>query len=134
MNFQGVFTKMTTEIGEPIQYYLKFEEDFVNMNLLINKELELEFVKNQCLGCDKDLEIYRQGHCKSCFFELPQTADWIVKPELSKAHLGIEDRDLEYEKSVQLQPHIRSPKVQLRVSAIIPMLYHPVEFQITLYS
>ena len=106
MNFQGVFTKMTTEIGEPIQYYLKFEEDFVNMNLLINKELELEFVKNQCLGCDKDLEIYRQGHCKSCFFELPQTADWIVKPELSKAHLGIEDRDLEYEKRVQLQPHI----------------------------
>jgi hypothetical protein len=32
--------------------------------------------------------------------------DWIIKPELSKAHLDIEDRDLAYEKRVQLQPHI----------------------------
>ncbi len=29
-----------------------------------------------------------------------------MKPELSKAHLDQEDRDLEYEKKVQLQPHI----------------------------
>ena len=29
-----------------------------------------------------------------------------MKPELSKAHLDIADLDLEYEKSVQLQPHI----------------------------
>ena len=46
------------------------------------------------------------GHCYNCFYELPQTADWIIKPELSKAHLGIEDRDLEFEKEVQLKPHI----------------------------
>ena len=29
-----------------------------------------------------------------------------MKPELSKAHLGEEDRDLEFEKRMQLQPHI----------------------------
>ena len=29
-----------------------------------------------------------------------------MRPELSKAHLDEEDRDLEYEKKVQLQPHI----------------------------
>ena len=29
-----------------------------------------------------------------------------MRPELSTAHLGKEDRDLEYEKKVQLQPHI----------------------------
>jgi len=29
-----------------------------------------------------------------------------MRPELSKAHLGIADRDLDYEKQVQLQPHI----------------------------
>ena len=29
-----------------------------------------------------------------------------MRPELSKAHLGIEDRDLAYEQSVQLKPHI----------------------------
>jgi hypothetical protein len=32
--------------------------------------------------------------------------DWIMKPELSTAHLGIADRDLDYETRVQLQPHI----------------------------
>ena len=40
------------------------------------------------------------------FFELPQAADWIMRPELSKAHLDQEERDLDYEKRVQLQPHI----------------------------
>ena len=29
-----------------------------------------------------------------------------MRPELSKAHLNKADRDLEYEKKVQLQPHI----------------------------
>jgi len=32
--------------------------------------------------------------------------DWIMKPELSTAHLDIEDRDLAYERKVQLQPHV----------------------------
>ena len=34
------------------------------------------------------------------------SGDWVMKPELSKAHLNIEDRDLEYEKKIQLQDHI----------------------------
>ena len=40
------------------------------------------------------------------FFRTPQAADWIMRPELSKAHLDQEERDLDYEKRVQLQPHI----------------------------
>jgi hypothetical protein len=38
--------------------------------------------------------------------ELPSAGDWIMRPELSTAHLDKEDRDLDYEKKVQLQPHI----------------------------
>ena len=34
------------------------------------------------------------------------SGDWVMKPELSKAHLDIEDRDLEYERKIQLQDHI----------------------------
>jgi hypothetical protein len=34
------------------------------------------------------------------------SGDWVMKPELSKAHLEIEDRDLEYEKRIQIQDHI----------------------------
>ncbi|WP_067147080.1 DUF2797 domain-containing protein [Pseudotamlana agarivorans] len=106
MTYQGVLTKMETEFSSPIQYYLVFETDFLNMNQLLDKNIEMTFVKYQCLNCGLDRPIFRQGYCKSCFFEVPQAADWIMHPELSTAHLDQEDRDLEFEKSVQLKPHI----------------------------
>ncbi len=106
MTYQGVLTKMQTEFLHPIQYFLVFENDFLNMNQLLNKTIRIQFVKYQCLNCGLDKEIYRQGFCKTCFFEIPQAADWIIRPELSTAHLNKEDRDLEFEKKVQLQPHI----------------------------
>lgn len=106
MTFEGVLTKMASEFSQPIQYYLVFENDFINMNQLLDKTMSIQFVKYQCLNCGLDKPIYRQGFCRTCFFEIPQAADWIMRPELSTAHLGKEDRDLEYEKKVQLQPHI----------------------------
>jgi hypothetical protein len=106
MTYQGVLTKMETEFASPIQYYLVFENDFLNMNQLLDKNLTIQFVKYQCLNCGLDKPIFRQGFCKSCFFDIPQAADWIMRPELSTAHLDKEDRDLAYEKKVQLQPHI----------------------------
>ena len=106
MFYQGVLTKMETEFAEPIQYYLILENDFLNMNQLLGKTITMEFIKHQCLKCGLDKPIYRQGFCKEDFFDIPQAGDWIMRPELSTAHLGKEDRDLEYEKKVQLQPHI----------------------------
>jgi hypothetical protein len=106
MTYQGVLTKMETEFSSPIQYYLVFESDFINMNQMLGKAITIEFVKYQCLNCGLDKPIYRQGFCRNCFFEIPQAADWIIRPELSTAHLDQEDRDLAYEKKVQLQPHI----------------------------
>ncbi|MEQ9580619.1 MAG: DUF2797 domain-containing protein, partial [Arenibacter sp.] len=64
------------------------------------------FLKYQCLNCGEDRPIFRQGFCRTCFYETPTAGDWIMRPELSTAHLDKEDRDLEYEKKVQLQPHI----------------------------
>jgi hypothetical protein len=106
MIYQGVLKKMMTENADEIQYYLDMKTDFLNMNQLINKEISLKFVTYECLNCHLEKEIYRQGYCKSCFFDAPNAGDWIMRPELSKAHLDEEDRDLTYEKSVQLQPHI----------------------------
>jgi|TARA_B110000114_G_scaffold183116_1_gene223747 hypothetical protein len=106
MKYQGVLKKMMTENAAEIQYYLDMQTDFLNMNQLLNKKISLNFVGYECLNCHSHKEIYRQGYCKSCFFEAPNAGDWIMRPELSKAHLGQEDRDLAYEKSVQLQPHI----------------------------
>lgn len=106
MKYEGVLTKMQTENGSPIQYYLVFENDFLNVNQLLGKTITINFVGYQCLNCRLSKKIYRQGFCRECFFEIPQAADWIIRPELSKAHLGQEDRDLAYEQKVQLQPHI----------------------------
>lgn len=106
MTYQGVLKKMMTVHEETVQYYLGMENDFINMNQLLEREIELSFVKFECLNCHLDKQIYRQGFCQKCFFETPTAGDWIMKPELSTAHLGKEDRDLEYEKAVQLKPHI----------------------------
>jgi hypothetical protein len=106
MTYQGVLTKMQTEIGNPIQYYLVFEDSFLSMNQLLDKEIEINFAGFQCLNCCKKKKIFRQGFCYDCFYSSPAVGDWIMRPELSTAHLGIADRDLEYEQKVQLQPHV----------------------------
>lgn len=106
MVYKGVLTKMQTEFLDPIQYYLVFENDFIHVNQLLNKTIAIKKVGEQCLSCGLDRPIFRQGFCKTCFFEKPLAGDWIMRPELSTAHLGKEDRDLDYEKKVQLQPHI----------------------------
>ncbi len=106
MTYEGVLTKMQTEYGIPIQYYLVFEDSFLNVNQLLGKPMQINFVGFQCLNCGKKKKIFRQGFCYDCFYSSPAVGDWIMKPELSTAHLGIEDRDLAYEEKVQLQPHI----------------------------
>jgi hypothetical protein len=106
MQYEGVLTKMQTEFGDLIQYYLVFEDSFLHVNQLLDKTIAIEFKGFQCLNCGKKKKIFRQGFCYDCFYSSAQVGDWIMKPELSTAHLGIEDRDLVYEQKVQLQPHI----------------------------
>ena len=106
MLFEGLLKKMPTELKEKVQYYLVFENDFLHLNQILDQKISLSFSKFQCLNCGKDKKIFRQGFCYDCFYEIPQAGDWIMKPELSTAHLDKEDRDLEYEERVQLQPHI----------------------------
>src|SRR5699024_2460673 len=104
MRYEEVLRKMKTEIVEPIQYFMDFPLNLVNVNQLMSKTIKISFLRYSCLNCELDKKIYGQGYCYDCFYKLPQAADWVIKPELSNAHEGIEDRDLEYEKKVQLQP------------------------------
>ena len=106
MIYEGVLTKMQTEYADPVQYYIVFENGFLNVNQLLNKEIQITFQGYQCISCGKKKKIFRQGFCYDCYYSNPAAGDWIMKPELSTAHLDIEDRDLDYEKKVQLQPHI----------------------------
>lgn len=106
MNFTGVFQKMQTEFANPIQYFLVTDSSFIQLNQLINTTIKLKHVGYQCFNCGEDLEIFGMGYCRSCFFKVPQTQQFVLRPELSKAHLGEEEIDLEWEQKMQLQPHI----------------------------
>jgi hypothetical protein len=106
MQYQGTLSKMEAEFANPIQYYLVFDNSFMHVNQLIGKRIEIDFVGFQCLNCKKGKKIYRQGFCYDCFYSSPAVGDWIMRPELSTAHLGIADRDLDYETRVQVQPHV----------------------------
>lgn len=106
MKYQTVLKKMMTELNNVVHYYLDVENDFLNLNQLLDRDIEISFEGYQCLNCGKAKKIFRQGFCYDCFYESAAVGDWIMKPELSKAHLGIEDRDLAFEKQVQLKPHV----------------------------
>jgi len=106
MIYENVLRRMPTELLDPVRYFLDMGEDFIILNNLIGKEIEIKFIKYQCLNCGQDKDIFAQGMCRKCYFESPQTGDWVMKPELSRAHLGKADRDLAYEQEIQLQPHI----------------------------
>jgi hypothetical protein len=104
--FTATLKKMQTENLDLVHYYLHVESGFLVLNQLLDQHLQITATGTQCLNCHAEKPIFRQGFCQSCFFESPAVGDWVMRPELSKAHLGQADRDLEYESKMQLQPHI----------------------------
>jgi len=106
MQYTAHLKKMMTELQEEVQYYLLVDKGFLHLNQLIHRRFEIHLEGTRCLSCSADKKRYRQGFCYACFFSSAQAGDWIIRPELSKAHLDIEDRDLDFEKQVQLQPHV----------------------------
>ena len=106
MEYHTVLKKMQSDLNDEVNYFLLTDHDFLHLNQFLNRQLQIEFEGYQCLNCGEEKKIFRQGFCYECFYATAQAGDWIMKPELSTAHLDIEDRDLEYEKQVQLQPHV----------------------------
>lgn len=106
MTIQGTLHKMITEYQNPIRYYLQLSDSFVDVNQSIGAKIKIEHIGNRCRSCGLDKPIFRMGFCSTCFYTAPEASPSIINPELSQAHLGIADRDLEWEKKFQLQPHV----------------------------
>lgn len=106
MQFSGQILKMISQNGQPIQYFLNLNGDLLNINQLFGKVFKINHIGYQCVNCGSDEKLYRMGFCKKCFFESPYASESIIRPELSMAHLGLAERDLEVEKSIQLVPHV----------------------------
>ncbi|MCK5781348.1 MAG: DUF2797 domain-containing protein [Flavobacteriales bacterium] len=107
MHFTGDLKKMTTENTNPVRYILDLENDFFELNKIIGKKISIKYQHKVKCFCGKLVDkVYRQNFCYDCYYKLPQASESIMKPELCKAHLGIEVRDLEWEKEFELKPHI----------------------------
>ncbi len=107
MTLNGFLQKMRCQTGNPVNYYLNLSTDLIHVNGLLGKDIQLQFQHKITCHCGKDVDrVFRQNFCFDCFQTKPEAGQPIFFPEKSQAHLGIEDRDLEFEKRYQLQPHV----------------------------
>lgn len=107
MKYEGALKKMKTLPTQPVKYTLELGDDFLIMNQLIGRQLRFTFQGHYICHCGIDVpRVYRANFCYDCYFSKPEAGESIFRPELSKAHMGIADRDLEFEMSYQLQPHV----------------------------
>lgn len=105
--YEGNLSKMRTELGMPVQYTLMLNEKPILMNDLIGSPIKILFDGLiYCIDCGRvTKKSFGQGFCYPCFIKSPQNSECIIRPELCRAHLG-EGRNVEWEKTNHLQPHI----------------------------
>ncbi len=107
MKFNNTISKMKVKFNNPVDYFFDFGENSFLLNDYLNKTIKFSWHNKVKCICGKIFkEFYRQSFCYNCYWNSPQASPSIFKPELSKAHLGEEDRDLEWEKKYQLQNHV----------------------------
>lgn len=116
MQLEGNILKMRTELANPVKYTLPIGENLLEMNDLIGKEISMKFDgRINCISCGKQTKTsFGQGFCYNCLQTAPEASESVLRPELSKAHLGIA-RDLEWAEKHDLIDHV----VYLAVSAQI---------------
>jgi len=97
---------MDTQLKDVVHYTLDIHGESHMINNYIGKQIKIEWSGVVICSCSKKMEkFYRSGFCYKCYWESPMASQSIFKPELCTAHLGIEERDLEWEKEFQLAPH-----------------------------
>lgn len=98
--------KMTSQLGETVQYNLPVGEDSVPMNPLIGKEVTLTYSgKISCCHCGKiTKKSYSQGFCYPCMLKLAQCDMCIMKPETCHFEQGT-CREPEWGQTYCMIPH-----------------------------
>ena len=106
MQYEGNILKMKTELAVPVKYSLPVGNNMVDMNALIGQKINMKFDgRINCVSCGKQTKTsFGQGFCYSCLQTAPEASESIMRPELSKAHLGIA-RDMEWAEKHDLIDH-----------------------------
>jgi len=102
----GTIIKMRSEFADPVKYFLPLGESELSMNEVIGKSVSLRFAGQiNCIACGKKTKTsFGQGFCYNCLQTSPEASETIMRPELSKAHLGIA-RDMEWAREHDLIDH-----------------------------
>ncbi|MBL7972821.1 MAG: DUF2797 domain-containing protein [Prolixibacteraceae bacterium] len=102
----GNIIKMRSELAEPVQYFLPLGETELPVNELIGQSISLKFTGQiNCISCGKRTKTsFGQGFCYNCLQTAPEASETIMRPELSKAHLGIA-RDMDWAREHDLIDH-----------------------------
>ena len=102
----GTILKMRTEFADPVRYFLPLGDSEILMNDLIGKNIQLTFTGQiNCISCGKRTKTsFGQGFCYSCLQTAPEASETVMRPELSKAHLGIA-RDMDWAREHDLIDH-----------------------------
>jgi hypothetical protein len=97
MQLEGNILKMRAEYATPVHYFLPVGENEILMNELIGREISMNFTGQiNCISCGKQTKTsFSQGFCYNCLQTAPEASESVIRPELSKAHLGIA-RDMEW--------------------------------------
>ena len=104
--YSGIINKMQTEYDTPIKYNFVVGDNHLPLNELLNNKITLKwFGQVECICRKRFTKFYRQNFCYQCYWNAPQASQSIFKPELCTADLGIEERNLEWEKQFQLSAH-----------------------------
>lgn len=99
--------KMDTDLRDVVYYTLDINGISHKMNSYIGKQIRIIWNGMVLCSCGKKMKIFYRGSgfCYRCYWESPLASPSIFKPEICTAHLGIEERDLEWEKKFQINPH-----------------------------
>ena len=106
MQLEGNILKMRTELANHVNYFLPVGQNEIAMNDLIGKEISMIFTGQiNCICCGKRTKTsFGQGFCYNCLQTAPEASESVVRPELSKAHLGIA-RNIEWAEKHDLIDH-----------------------------
>jgi len=102
----GNILKMRTEFSNPVNYFLQLGTTELPMNDLIGKSIHLKFTGQiNCISCGKRTKTsFGQGFCYNCLQTAPEASETVMRPELSKAHLGIA-RNMDWAREHDLIDH-----------------------------
>jgi len=102
----GTIIKMRSEYADPVQFFLPLGDTELPLNALIGKSISLKFTGQiNCISCGKRTKTsFGQGFCYNCLQTAPEASETVMRPELSKAHLGIA-RDMDWAREHDLIDH-----------------------------